>query len=94
MPLFIDVHTLEGEPSAELAEEHVQDLETQGGHTSDHEPFWIGQKAGKVFWLVEAPSVEAAQEAHRRTHGAMASEIYEVQRSSPWFSGHGHHGPA
>jgi hypothetical protein len=86
MPLFIDVHTIEGESAADLAEEHVRDLEAQAGDAGEHEPFWIGQKGGKAFWLVEAPSVEDAQAAHRRTHGPMASEIYEVQRGAPWFS--------
>jgi hypothetical protein len=87
MPLFIDVHTIDAEGSAaEAAEAHARDLETQGAQDSDLVPFWIGQKAGKVFWLVEAPSAEAAQAAHHKTHGPMASEIYEVQAGSAWFS--------
>ncbi len=88
MPLFIDVHTEDHEDGAEdLAPAPAREPGAQGGRASEDEPFWLGDKAGKVFWLVEAPSAEDARAVHRRAHGAVTSKIYEVQPDTPWFSG-------
>ncbi len=88
MPLFIDVHPIEGEVAATDPEQaHAPDPQVQGGRAGSDELFWIGQKAGETFWLVEASSVQAAHAVHQRTHGPVTSRIYEVQPGSPWFSG-------
>ncbi len=81
MPLFLDVHTLEGGASAEdVADAHMRDLEVQEKHGVDYKNYWVDEKAGKVFCLVEAPDAEAAHTVHREAHGLVADEIYEVQQ--------------
>ena len=83
MPLFMDVHTLEGAVSAEdVAAAHQKDLEVQGKHGVDYKSYWVDEKAGKIFCLCEAPSAEAAHAVHREAHGLVAAEIYEVQQGS------------
>ena len=83
MPLFMDVHNLEGAVSAkDVAEAHQKDVETQGKHGVDYRNYWVDEKAGKIFCLVEAPDAETAMAVHREAHGLVADEIYEVKQGS------------
>ena len=80
MPLFMDVHNVGDElpPAEEIAKAHQADLETQGKHGVDYKRYWVDEKAGKIFCLVDAPDAEAAHTVHREAHGLVADEIYEV----------------
>ncbi|MEO7555305.1 MAG: DUF4242 domain-containing protein [Acidimicrobiales bacterium] len=79
MPLFMDVHNMEGGVSADdVAKAHEADLETQGKHGVEFKRYWVDEKAGKIFCLVEAPDAEAANTVHREAHGLVADDIYEV----------------
>ena len=83
MPLFMDVHTLgDGVSAADVAEAHQKDVETQDKHGVDYKSYWVDEKAGKIFCLVEAPDAEAAHTVHREAHGLVADEIYEVHQGS------------
>ncbi len=83
MPLFMDVHTLDGAVSAQdVAEAHRKDLETQDQYGVDYKSYWVDEKAGKIFCLVEAPDADAAHAVHREAHGLVAGEIYEVHQGS------------
>ena len=44
----------------------------------DYKRYWVDERAGKVFCLVEAPDAEAASRVHREAHGLVAEENYEV----------------
>jgi hypothetical protein len=79
MPLYLDVHTVQGGVSAnDVAEAHMTALETQGQYGVDYKRYWVDEKAGKIFCLVEAPDAETAHRVHREAHGLVAEEIYEV----------------
>ena len=80
MPLFMDVHeTLpEGATAADVAGAHEADLKIQEAHGVKYLRYWVDEKAGKVFCLVEAPSAEAAHTVHREAHGLVADRIFEV----------------
>lgn len=79
MPLFLDVHTIEGGVSAgDVAGAHQADLEAQAAHGVDYLKYWVDEDAGKIFCLVEAPDAEAANTVHREAHGLVAQEIYLV----------------
>ena len=79
MPLYMDVHHMEGGVSAgDVADAHARDVEVQGAHGVDYKHYWVDEKAGKIFCLVDAPSAEAATTVHREAHGLVADEIYEV----------------
>ena len=83
MPLYMDVHTVEGGLSAsDVAAAHQKDLETQGKHGVDYKHYWVDEQAGKVFCLVEAPNADAAHTVHREAHGLVAGEIYEVSQGA------------
>lgn len=79
MPLFMDVHTIEGGVSVDdVLEAHKKDLEVQGQHGVNYRSYWVDPNAGKIFCLVEAPNADAAHTVHREAHGLVAEEIYEV----------------
>ena len=80
MPLYMDVHNMEGGVSAkDVADAHMKDVETQGQYGVNYKSYWVDEKAGKIFCLVEAPDAEAAHTVHREAHGLVADEIYEVK---------------
>ena len=80
MPLFMDVHeTLpDGATAADVAGAHEADLKTQDAYDVKYLRYWVDEKAGKVFCLVEAPNAEAAHTVHREAHGLVADSIFEV----------------
>lgn len=79
MPLYMDVHNMEGGVSAgDVAGAHQADLATQSQYGVEYKRYWVDEKAGKIFCLVEAPDAEAAATVHREAHGLVADEIYEV----------------
>jgi hypothetical protein len=79
MALFMEVHTINGGVSLEDATAHAADLATQGGHAARYLRYWVDEREGKVFCLVEAPSGEAAARVHRQPHGQVADELYQVR---------------
>lgn len=79
MPLFMDIHHMDGGVTVEdVAGAHAADLATQGAHGVEYEKYWVDEKAGRIFCLVEAPDAAAAATVHREAHGLVADEIFEV----------------
>lgn len=83
MPLYMDVHSISGGVSADdVAKAHMADLQTQGKHHVRYLRYWVDERRGKVFCLVEAPSAGAASAVHREAHGLVAEEVFEVQEGT------------
>ena len=82
MPLFMDVHDLGEVTMADVAKAHQADLAVQDGHGVNYLRYWVDEQNGKVFWLVDAPSAEAASTVHREAHGLVADHLYPVQEGS------------
>jgi Protein of unknown function (DUF4242) len=83
MPLYMDVHTIDGGVNADdVAKAHIADLQTQGKHEVRYLRYWVNEQHGKVFCLVEAPSAAAAEDVHREAHGLVAEDIFQVQEGS------------
>ena len=83
MPLFMDIHTIEGGVAVDdVAKAHIADLQTQGRYDVRYLRYWVDEREGKVFCLVEAPSAEAASDVHREAHGLVAEHVYQVQEGS------------
>jgi hypothetical protein len=79
MPLFMDVHKMDGDVSAaEVAKAHQADLATQDRYGVQYRRYWVDEKKGRIFCLVDAPDADAAVRVHREAHGLVADEIYEV----------------
>jgi hypothetical protein len=83
MPLFMDVHNIEGGVSAaDVAGAHEADLAIQGEHGVNYLRYWVDEQAGRIFCLVDAPDAEAANTVHREAHGLVADEIFPVSEHS------------
>jgi hypothetical protein len=79
MPLFMDVHTIEGGVSrADVADAHARDLKIQKENDVHYLRYWVDEEEDKIFCLVDAPNADAARAVHRETHGLVADEIFEV----------------
>jgi Protein of unknown function (DUF4242) len=79
MPLYMDVHNMEGNvDAAEVAKAHKADLATQDKYRVEYKRYWVDEQGGRIFCLVEAPDAETAHTVHREAHGLVADEIYEV----------------
>ena len=83
MPLYMDIHSLDGAVTVEdVGNAHQADLQTQGSYDVSFLRYWVDGKHGKIFCLAEAPNADAATTVHRKAHGLLADEIYQVQEGS------------
>jgi len=82
MALFMDVHNLGEVSLADVEQAHAADIETQDQHGVHYLRYWVDEKNGKVFCLVDAPDADAANAVHRDAHGLVADEIYPVTEGS------------
>lgn len=83
MPLFMDVHTIDGGVAVgDVAQAHMADLQEQSKHDVNYLKYWVDEGAGKIFCLVDAPDAESANTVHRDAHGLVAQEIYEVSEGA------------
>src|SRR5207342_3393940 len=78
MPLYIDIHRVPGATANDLAQAHAADMQVQEGLGVCCVKYWFNESSGKVFCLIDAPSAEAANEVHARSHGLLAEKIIEV----------------
>ena len=83
MPLFMDVHDIDGGVAVgDVAQAHEADLKTQGRYGVNYLQYWVDEKSGKVFCLVDSPDADTAAQVHREAHGLVAQSIYPVQEGS------------
>lgn len=78
MPLYLDVHEIPGATADDVRKAHEADMAVQDKHGVSYQKYWLNEKCGKVFCLVEAPSAEAAERVHRESHGLVAEKIIEI----------------
>ena len=78
MPIYMDLHILPGVKARDVAEAHRRDLLIQNDHRCNCMTYWIDEKRGNVFCLIEAPGKEAVEEMHRLAHGLIPHRIIEV----------------
>jgi hypothetical protein len=83
MPLYMDVHTIDGGIAIDdVVKARQADLQVQGAYDVRYLRYWVDEQRGKFFCLAEAPSAEAAETVHRNAHGLVADEVYQVQEGS------------
>jgi uncharacterized protein DUF4242 len=81
MALYMDIHSIGGGVSVEdVARAHQADLEIQDKYDVRYLRYWVDERQGKVFCLVDAPSADDARAVHENAHGLVADEVYEVQQ--------------
>lgn len=83
MPLFMDVHNIEGGVApADVAEAHEKDIATQGQYGVKYRRYWVDEDAGKIFCLAEGPDAATVSRVHEEAHGLVADELYLVTEHS------------
>lgn len=82
MPLYLDVHTIDGVTAEAVAQAHQADLATQREFGVNYSRYWVDESDGKVFCLVEAPSADAARAVHAKAHGLVADQIFPVEEGA------------
>jgi hypothetical protein len=85
--LYLDVHDLgPGKVNAgAVADAHRKDLATQARHGVHYRAYWVDEKKGRIYCLVDAPSADAAMAVHREAHGLVANKVQEVTgHSDQW----------
>jgi len=78
MPLFMDRHDLDATTAADVARDHLADLEIQDQHGVKYLTYWYDYERQATFCLVDAPDAETAERVHREAHGEVANEIIPV----------------
>jgi class 3 adenylate cyclase len=78
MPIYMDRHYIEGATRHALANAHEKDLEVQGKYRVNFLTYWFDEVRCTAFCLISAPNIEAVQKSHAEAHGAVPSEIIEV----------------
>lgn len=81
MPIYMDKHILPGVKASDVAEAHRRDMLIQGEHGCSCMTYWIDEKRGNVFCLIEAPDQQAVEEMHGKAHGLIPNTIIEVDTS-------------
>jgi Protein of unknown function (DUF4242) len=80
MPLFMDMHTIDGGVALEdVAQAHAADLQVQDTYGVHFLRYWVNEDGGRIFCLVDAPDSDAAVTVHREAHGLVANEIFLVR---------------
>lgn len=80
-PLYLDEHrNMKGIKAEAVAEAHANDLKVQSRCGVNCRSYWVDEKKGAIFGLVEAPSANAAARVFKEAHGLVVDEIHEVEQ--------------
>ena len=83
MALYMDIHTMDGPVAmGDVAKAHAADLQTQEKYGVKYLRYWVSEADNKIFCLVDAPDVDAANTVHREAHGLVADEIFPVSEGA------------
>ena len=83
MALFMDIHKkVDGATAEAVAGTHARDLEVGEKYGVRYLKYWLDEKSGTIFCLVEAPDKEAARKVHHEAHGLVTGTIHEVSENA------------
>ncbi len=78
MPLYMDIHSVPGVKSLDVAEAHRQDLIHQQEFGCNCMTYWIDEERESIFCLIEAVDKDAVKDLHSKAHGLVPHKIIEV----------------
>ncbi len=82
MPLYMDFHKIENVTIDEVKFAHTADEAIQEQYGVKYHQFWVNQKEGTVFCLVEGPDAHTCELVHQLAHGNLACAMTEVEPGS------------
>ena len=77
----MDLHILPGVKARDVAEAHLKDMLIQEDHACICMTYWIDEKRGNVFCLIDAPDKDAVIAMHNKAHGLVPNRIIEVNNT-------------
>jgi class 3 adenylate cyclase len=78
MPMYMDIHEVQGVKAGDVAAAHMEDMKVQGRDGVEYHKYWLNEATGKIFCLCSAPNADIASQVHKEAHGLVASKIIEV----------------
>jgi AraC-like DNA-binding protein len=81
LPLFMDVHRGGGFTLEDVKTGHLADLAIQSKYGVRYVQYWVNEKAGRIFCLMEAPNKEACHKVHHEAQGNTACNIIQIEKS-------------
>jgi AraC-like DNA-binding protein len=78
MPIYMDIHSVPGVKSRDVAEAHRQDLMHQEEYGCNCMTYWIDEDRESIFCLIEAANKDAVKAMHQKSHGLLPHKIIEV----------------
>lgn len=80
MPLYMDVHLLgEGFTLEDARKAHLRDIAVQEKYGVIYHQYWVNEKAGTAYCLMEGPDKESCAATHTEANGFAACQIVEVE---------------
>lgn len=80
MPLYMDIHILDDVFTMEDARKaHLRDVAVQEKYGVISHQYWVNEKAGTAYCLMEGPDKESCIATHREANGFEACQIVEVE---------------
>lgn len=77
-PLYMDIHSVPGVRSKDVAEAHRKDLLHQHEFDCNCMTYWIDEERETIFCLIEASNKDAVKNMHKKAHGLVPHKIIEV----------------
>ena len=78
MPIYMDVHDVQGAEAIDLAEAHRKDMTLQDKYHCKCMTYWFDEVKGNAFCLIEAPDKTSMTGMHKESHGLVPNKIIEV----------------
>ncbi len=79
MPIFMDFHDLPEVNIDDSKKAHLKDVLVQEKYKVKYLQYWINEKEGKAYCLIEGPNKEACEATHREANGIAACNLVEVK---------------
>jgi len=78
----MDFHKIENITIDDVLNAHMADELIQEKYGVKYHQFWVNQKEGTVFCLVEGPDAKTCEHVHQLAHGNLACAMTEVEASN------------
>jgi AraC-like DNA-binding protein len=82
MPLYMDFHKIDNVTVDDVKSAHTADVSIQEKYGVTYHQYWVNQKEGTVFCLVEGPDAKTCELVHQLAHGNLACAMTEVEPGS------------
>lgn len=79
MPTYMDFHDLPEITIEDSKKAHLKDVSVQEKYNVKYLQYWINEKEGKAYCLIEGPNKKACEATHWEANGITACNLVEVK---------------